>query len=76
MNSRGDVTTNGVESFWAGIKRGYKGVYHYMSRKHLNRYAAKYAARHNIRVEDTVDQMKWVVESMEEKKLKYDDLVA
>ena len=25
----GDVTTNGIESFWAGVKRAHKGVYHH-----------------------------------------------
>lgn len=32
----GDAHTNGIESFWAMLKRGYKGVYHWWSRKHLN----------------------------------------
>ena len=35
---RGIVHTNGIESFWAILKRGYYGIYHYMSEKHLNRY--------------------------------------
>ena len=30
--------TNGVESFWSMMKRGYVGVYHQMSEKHLQRY--------------------------------------
>ncbi len=34
---RGEVHTNGIESFWAIIKHGYKGVYHSWSRKHLHR---------------------------------------
>ena len=71
---RGDVTTNGIESFWAMIKRGYKGVYYWMSRKHLPRYAAEFAGRHNIRSEETEDQMRMVVQMMEQKKLRYDDL--
>ena len=34
----GQASTNGVESFWAALKRGYHGVYHHMSPKHLDRY--------------------------------------
>lgn len=45
----GDIHTNGIESFWAPIKRAHKGVYHQMSRKHLHRYATEFAGRHNLR---------------------------
>ena len=34
---RGQAHTNGMESFWATLKRGYDGVYHHMSVKHLPR---------------------------------------
>jgi len=39
--------TNGIESFWALLKRGYYGVFHYMSTKHLHRYIHEFAFRHN-----------------------------
>ena len=40
--------TNGAESFWALLKRGYHGVYHQMSKKHLHRYVSEFASRHNV----------------------------
>ena len=61
----GDVHTNGIESFWAPLKRAHKGVYHKMSKKHLHRYANEFAGRHNLRDMDTIDQMKAVVLGME-----------
>ena len=33
---RGMAHTNGMESHWAALKRGYDGVYHQMSAKHLD----------------------------------------
>ena len=41
------VTTNGIESMWALLKRGYIGTFHYMSWKHLSRYCDEFAFRHN-----------------------------
>ena len=32
----GMARTNGMESFWAALKRGYHGTYHQMSPKHLD----------------------------------------
>lgn len=68
--------TNGIESFWAMLKRGYQGTYHWMSRKHLHRYVAEFAGRHGIRKMDTIDQMTWTVKGMYGKRLKYADLIA
>jgi transposase-like protein len=49
---RGDVHTQTIDGFWAMLKRGYQGVYHYMSRKHLQRYVDEYAFRYNLKLAD------------------------
>jgi transposase-like protein len=44
---RGNVTTNGVESAFAVLKRGLMGVYHHVSPKHLSRYVDEFSFRLN-----------------------------
>jgi transposase-like protein len=44
---RGNVTTNGIESVFAVLKRGLIGVYHHASPKHLDRYVNEFAFRLN-----------------------------
>jgi transposase-like protein len=43
----GAASTNGVESFWALLKRGYYGTFHNMTVKHLPRYVDEFATRQN-----------------------------
>ena len=73
---RGDGHTNGIEGFWVMIKRGYMGVYHLWSRRHLPRYIGEFVARHNLRAKDTIDQMKYIVQCFEGQRLQYCDLIA
>ena len=70
----GMAHTNGIESFWSMLKRGYHGTYHHMSEKHMGRYVTEFAGRHNIRSADTIDQMQLIVEGMVGKRLLYKDL--
>ena len=72
----GMAHTNGIESFWSLLKRGYHGTYHHMSRKHLGRYVTEFAGRHNERPRDTLDQMQSIVDGMVGKRLRYRDLTA
>jgi len=44
---RDAVTTNGVESVFAVLKRGLIGVYHHASKKHLGRYVDEFTFRLN-----------------------------
>ena len=70
----GTVHTNGMESFWSMLKRGYVGIYHWMSAKHLHRYAAEFQGRHNHRPMDTLDQMSAIVRGMDGRRLRYVDI--
>ena len=73
---RDDVHTNGIESFWASLKRSFKGTYYHWSEKHLPRYLAEHCGRHNSRSEDTVEQMRRIVRGMHRRHLSYARLVA
>ena len=68
--------TNGMESFWAMLKRAHKGVYHKISAKHLQRYIDEFSGRHNVREADTLDQMNAVVAGMVGKRLGYKELIS
>ena len=68
------IHTNGIESFWALMKRGYHGTYHKMSPKHLQRYIDEFSGRHNIRRLDTLMQMIVIVQMMEGKSLTLKEL--
>lgn len=46
----GDVHTNTIEGFWSLVKRGLDGVYHSVSRKHLQGYLNEYVWRYNQRL--------------------------
>ena len=73
---RDQAHTNGIESFWAMLKRGYHGTYHHMSKKHLNRYIKEFANRHNVRDLNTLDQMVKIATNVTNSRLKFADLIA
>ena len=73
---RDQAHVNGMESFWAGLKRGYHGTYHHMSPKHLERYVTEFSGRHNDRPSDTITQMTNMAKGMTDKQLRYKDLTA
>ena len=72
----GEVHTNSIESVWALLKRGITGTYHHISPKHTSRYATEFEGRHNARPKDTIDQIRGLIQGMNGKRLRYDDLVA
>ena len=74
---KGMTHTNGIESFWALLKRGYYGVYHKMSVKHLQRYIDEFSNRYNVRPMDTMDQIGTTIHGLvNSKKISYKEMVS
>ena len=73
---RGMAHTNGMESFWAMLQRGYVGIYHWMSNKHLDRYVNEFEGRHNNRPADTLSQMAALMRGCIGRRLRWVDLIA
>lgn len=67
--------TNRMESFWFLLKRGYVGVYHWMSGKHLYRYVTEFEGQHNNRSNGTLTQMADLARGCISKRFWYVDLV-
>lgn len=69
----GMAHTNGIESVWAVLKRGYNGVYHNWSVKHMRLYINEFVFRLNdgdCRL-DTLDRIDAVIRQAVGKRLTY-----
>jgi transposase-like protein len=51
---RGNVHTQGIESFWSLFKRGVIGSFHSVSVKHLDRYLSEFCFRFNSRRDEQI----------------------
>ncbi len=74
----GMASTNGIESVWAVLKRGYNGVYHNWSRKHMRRYVNEFVFRlneGNVR-NHTMVRLDHIIRNAVGKRLTYKDLTA
>ena len=72
----GGIHSNGIESFWSLLKRGYHGIYHQMSKKHLQRYVDEFVYRFNRRKDVAEDVFSNIVLGVSvNPKLTYKELV-
>ena len=76
--SRAGVTTNGIESVWAVLKRGLHGVYHHASPKHLGRYVNEFTFRlndGNVK-RRTLERLNSMISATAGRRLTYAELIA
>jgi transposase-like protein len=74
----GMASTNGIESVWAVLKRGYYGIYHQFSVKHMQRYVDEFAFRlneGNCKVH-TMDRIAAIVAKTDGVRITYKALIA
>ena len=72
------ASTNGVESLWATLKRGYNGVYHHWNKKHMTRYINEFVFRlneGNVK-RHTMDRIASIVDSAIGRRMTYRKLIA
>jgi transposase-like protein len=73
----GMAHTNGIESVWAVLKRGFYGIYHQFSEKHLQRYVDEVTYRlneGNCKVH-TIDRIDALIKKTTGVRLTYMDLI-
>ena len=74
----GMAHTNGIESVWAVLKRGYNGVYHQWSAKHLRRYVNEFTFRlneGNVKYH-TLERLDSLIKAAVGKRITYEQLTA
>jgi len=72
----GMAHTNGIESVWAVLKRGYNGTFHNISTKHLSRYIDEFVFRlneGNCQI-DTKDRMVSLFKGIGNNRISYKEL--
>ena len=76
--ARGAAHTNSIESVWAVMKRGFYGVYHHASPKHLSRYVDEFTFRLNQGnvARHTLERLDSFIDATVGKRITYKELIA
>jgi transposase-like protein len=69
-----DAYTNSLENYWSLVKRNILGIYHNISRKHINRYLNEFDFRYNNRKSNEIIRFNIAVTNCKSR-LKYKDLI-
>lgn len=72
---RGDITTNRIEGVFSHFKKTIRGVYHFTSKKHLQKYINMFCFRWNTRNLDTMDRINLFFADIIGKRLQYKELI-
>ena len=71
----GIAFTNSIEGFWSLVKRGLIGIYHFTSKKHLQKYLDEFVFRFNTKDYDENERFARLLTNMTVR-TRYQDLIA
>jgi transposase-like protein len=72
---RGEAHINSAESFFSRLKRQLYGTHHAVSKKHLHRYVAEVAFKHNTRAMEDGERVVTAIQGADGKRLRYKEPV-
>lgn len=73
LYGNGEVYTNTIEGFWSIFKRGIVGIYHFVSRRHLQKYVDEFTFRYNTLKISQTERFDLFLQNMG-RRLKYENL--
>ncbi|WP_416866801.1 MAG: IS1595 family transposase [Imperialibacter sp.] len=71
----GRIHTNTIEGFWSILKRGIFGIYHFTSKKHLQKYVDEFVYRYNTKNNTTASRFNLLLAN-NGNRLTYKELIA